>query len=81
MSYVVNSIIAVFKRVLRARIMPAIGLCVLLQSAVVADDRLQWTLGADGGWVITDTPLKSWVEGGWGKLRYDENTDGLNLYR
>ena len=60
--------------------MPAIGLCVLLQSAVVADDRLQWTLGADGGWVITDTPLKSLVEGGWGKLRYDENTDGLNLY-
>jgi hypothetical protein len=60
--------------------MPSVGLCVLLQFAAVADDRLQWTLGADGGWVITDTPLESWVEGGWGKLRYDENTDGLNLY-
>jgi len=43
-------------------------------------DKHQFTVGFEGGYVHVDTPLVSWLDGGLGKLRYDESTDGLYLY-
>ncbi|TDJ45490.1 MAG: hypothetical protein E2O52_06515 [Gammaproteobacteria bacterium] len=54
-------------------------LCLIAASALAENDNHVFTLGIDGGYVTTDTPLASWTEGGLGKLRYDEDSDGVKL--
>ena len=57
-------------------------LLLLLAGSVAADeDRHVFITGVDTSLVQTSTPLTSWTEGGVGKLRYDEDHDGLRLSR
>lgn len=50
--------------------------------AALADSgRHELKTGIDSGFVMTNTPLTSWIDGGLGKLRYDEQNDGLALYQ
>ena len=55
-------------------------LCLWALSAPAENDAHVLTAGIEGSFVQTSTPLTSWLEGGLGKLRNDENTDGLSLY-
>ncbi len=55
-------------------------LCLWTLSAPAENDAHVLTAGIEGSFVQTSTPLTSWLEGGLGKLRNDENTDGLSLY-
>ncbi len=55
-------------------------LCLWAFSALAESDAHVLTAGIEGTLVNTSTPLTSWLEGGLGKLRNDETTDGLSLY-
>ncbi len=54
--------------------------CLWTYSALAESDAHVLIAGIQGSLVNTSTPLTSWLEGGLGKLRNDENTDGLSLY-
>jgi hypothetical protein len=46
-----------------------------------ADDRWSFTGGAEGGIAYVSSPFTSWLDEGEGKLRFDENDNGLVLSR
>jgi hypothetical protein len=57
-----------------------LGALALLAGAalgVESGDRHRWELQVDAGYVAANTPLGAWTEGGLGKLRYAEASDGF----
>ena len=59
-----------------------LAVAALAAGAALADgDRHQLRLEVDAGYVGADSELRSWVDGGLGKLRYAEDEDGMNAAR
>lgn len=61
------------------RIGVVLVVAVLATASARADEspRNELTVGFEQSFVVADSPLQSWVDGGAGKLRYDESDDGL----
>ncbi len=64
------------------RLVPLL-LCCAFGTATAAgeSDRHVFTAAADLSWVNAGSEFPSWLEGGNGKLRFDEDHDGLRLSR
>lgn len=74
-SYAMSKLVARMQPVLIAGL-----LSIVTQSAHSAgDDSHVIKLGIDIGIVAVDSPVDSWTEDGLGKLRFDEDNDGLRL--
>jgi len=63
-----------------SRCLAGLLLCLWSFSALAENDAHVLIAGIEGSLVNTSTPLTSWLEGGLGKLRDDENTDDLSPY-
>ena len=63
------------------RVAAAACLTVLLVHGAVAADRHQVTGAMDMSYVRANSGQASWLHGGSGKLRFDENHDGLRVSR
>lgn len=56
---------------------PAIVLLCGVASAQETAGRHQWTIEAEAGYVGASSYFGAWTDGGFGKLRYDENDEGF----